>query len=187
MLLLGSYRYLLVPISVGLLLPALTVPWVAINFLGYRAYAPLEIMAGLAQTPDAAGGQIDISLLRQNGPTVAASIASMSLLVLAIAFLLAAIPLKRRRARLALVGGILAIGAGLLWIYAIESLKDSIARAAAVTGGIIGGEFKGRENDLADLFVITGVGHYLVMAAGVLSASSYLAEWRAGARRIPGR
>ncbi|MGI0021067.1 MAG: hypothetical protein ACREAY_11410 [Nitrososphaera sp.] len=184
---LGSYKYLIVPISIGLLLPAFAVPWVAINFLGYRAYAPLDIMAGFAQTPDAAGRQIDISLLRQNGPTVAASIASMSLFVLAIAFLLAAIPLKRHRTRLALVGGILAIGSGVLWIYAIESLKDSIARAAAVTGGIIGEEFRGRENDLADLFIIMGIGHYLVMAAGALSVSNYLAELHARARQIPSR
>ncbi|MGI0039998.1 MAG: hypothetical protein ACREAO_09285, partial [Nitrososphaera sp.] len=145
---LGSYKYLVVPISIGLLLPAFAVPWVAINFLGYRAYAPLDIMAGFAQTPDAAGRQIDISLLRQNGPTVAASVASMSLFVAAIALLLAAVPLKRRRTYLTLAAGILAISSGALWIYAIESLKDSIARAAAITGGIIGEEFRGRESDL---------------------------------------
>ena len=184
---LGGYRYILVPISIGLLLPAFAVPWVAINFLGYRAYAPLEIMAGFAQTPDAAGKQIDISLLRQNGPTVAASVASMSLFIAAIAILLAAVPLKKRRAHLALAAGILAVSSGVLWIYAIESLKDSIANAAAVTGGIIGEEFRGREGDLADLFIVMGVGPYLVMAAGALSVFNFVAELRARARRIPSR
>lgn len=184
---LGSYQYLLVPISIGLLLPAFAAPWVAVNFLGYRAYAPLEIMAGFAQTPDAAGRQIDISLLRQNGPTVAASMASMSLFVAAIALLFAAIPLKKRRAHLALAAGILALSSGVLWIYAIESLKDSITRAASLTGGIIGEEFRGREGDLADLFIIMGIGHYLVMAAGVLSVSSYVAELRGRVRQIPSK
>jgi hypothetical protein len=185
--LLGSYKYLIVPISIGLLLPAFAVPWVAINFLGYRAYAPLDIMAGFVQTPDAAGRQIDISLLHQNGPTVAASVASMSLFVAAIALLFAAVPLKKRRAHLTLVAGIVAISSGILWIYAIESLKDSIARAAAVTGGIIGEEFRGREGDLADLFIIMGVGHYLVMAAGAVSVSGFLGEMRTRARQIPSR
>ncbi len=118
---LGSYKYLIVPIYIGLLLPAFAVPWVAINFLGYRAYAPLDIMAGFAQTPDAAGRQIDISLLRQNGSTFAASVASMSLFVAAIALLFAAVPLKKRRAHLTLVAGIVAISSGILWIYAFES------------------------------------------------------------------
>ena len=181
---LGSYQYLLVPVAIGLLLAAFAVPWVAINFLGYRAYSPVQIMAGFAQTPDDAGSQIDVSLLRQNGPTVAASIASMLAFVFATGILLAAIPLKKHRARLALAAGIIAIGSGALWVYAVESLKDSIARAAAVTGGIIGEEFRGREDELADLFIVAGVGHYLVMAAGALAISSYLAQSRAKARQI---
>jgi hypothetical protein len=185
--LLGGYRYLLVPISIGLLLPAFAVPWIAINFLGYRTYAPVDIMAGFAQTPDAAGKQIDISLLRQSGPTVAASIASMSLFIGAVALLLAAVPVKKHRARLALAAGIVAISSGVLWIYAVESLKDSIANAAAITGGIIGEEFRGREGDLADLFIVMGVGHYLVMAAGALAIFGYLAELRGRARQIPSR
>lgn len=181
---LGSYQYLLVPVSVGLLLAAFAVPWVAINFLGYRAYSPLQIIAGFVETPDDAGRQIDSSLLRQNGPTVTASMASMATFVVATAILLAAIPLKKHRARLALVAGIVAIGSSVLWIYAIGSLKDSIAKAAAVTGGIIGEEFKGREGELADLFIVMGIGHYLAMAAGALSTCSYMAESRTKAHKV---
>lgn len=181
---LGSYQYLLVPVAIGLLLAAFAVPWVAVNFLGYRAYSPVQIMTGFVQTPDDAGSQIDVSLLRQNGPTVATSMTSMVMFVFAAGTLLASIPLKKHRARLAFVAGVIAIGSGALWVYAVESLKDSIARAAAVTGGIIGEEFRGREDELADLFIVMGVGHYLTMAAGGLSVSSYLAQLRAKARKV---
>lgn len=185
---LRGYSYLLAPASVGLLLPMLVAPWVAVNFLGYRQYSLAEVMSMLffsQQPPEGAAGQIDLSLLKQNGPTVGAAAASMALYIAAVAAaVLAAVPWKKRRAYLALAAGVLAIGAGAAWIYALESLKDSISSAAAITGGIIGEEFRGREGDLAGLFIKTGVGPYVTVLAGAVAAAGFAAD-RLAARARP--
>ncbi|MER3407741.1 MAG: hypothetical protein C4292_02875 [Nitrososphaera sp.] len=99
----------------------------------------------------------------------------------AAAAIAAALPLKRHRAHLALAVGVLAVSAGAIWIYGIESLKDSISRAAAITGGIVAEEFRGREGDLADLFIMMGAGPYITVVAGCVAASGYIAEKRAAA------
>lgn len=186
---LRDYSYLLVPASVGLLIPMLVAPWVAVNFLGYRQYSLAEVMFMLfSQQPPpegAAGQQIDLSILKQNGPTVMAAAASMALYIAAVAAaVLAAVPWKKRRTYLALAAGALAIGAGIAWIYALESLKDSISSAAAITGGIIGEEFRGREGELADLFIKTEIGPYVTMLAGAVAAAGFAAD-RLAARARP--
>jgi hypothetical protein len=162
----------------------LVTPWVAINFLGYRTYNPVDIMTAMFFRPpdQAAGAQIDLSLLRQNGTAAAASTASMaSYIAAAAAAIAAASPLKRHRAHLALAAGVLAVSAGATWIYGIESLKDSISRAAAITGGIVGEEFRGREGDLAELFIVMETGPYITVVAGCVAASGYVTEKRAEA------
>lgn len=185
---LRDYSYLLVPASVGLLIPMLVAPWVAVNFLGYRQYSLAEVMFMLFSQqppPESAARQIDLSILKQNGSTVMAAAASMALYIAAVtAAALAAVPWKKRRTYLALAAGALAIGAGIAWIYALESLKDSISSAAAITGGIIGEEFKGREGELADLFIKTEIGPYVTMLAGAVAAAGFAAD-RLAARARP--
>lgn len=185
---LRDYSYLLVPASVGLLIPMLVAPWVAVNFLGYRQYSLAEVMFMLFSQqppPESAARQIDLSILKQNGSTVMAAAASMALYIAAVtAAALAAVPWKKRRTYLALAAGVLAIGAGIAWIYALESLKDSISSAAAITGGIIGEEFKGREGELADLFIKTEIGPYVTMLAGAVAAAGFAAD-RLAARARP--
>lgn len=172
---LAGYRYLLVPVALGLLVPTLAVPWMSINLLGSRSYTPPEIMAALVQ-PAAAKEEgragIDLSMLHERGTVLSASVASMALYSAAIAAMMAAIPYRARRQQLALAAGILAIAAGSLWMYAIEALKSGFAAAAQMTGGIIGEEFRGREGELASLFIVTGAGPYFALGAGAVAVAA---------------
>jgi hypothetical protein len=51
----------------------------------------------------------------------------------------------------------------------IESIKNTFAEQAALTGGLIGEEFRGNENSLADRILKVGIGPLVIIPAGGLA------------------
>lgn len=100
--------------------------------------------------------------------------ASMFLYLAAIAGISLSILWRSKRLFLSMVGGILALSSGLLWIHSIESLKSNFIEVVSLTGGIIGEEFRGQERLLADQFFVLGVGHYIAMLAGAVSILGFI-------------
>ncbi|MGH9927223.1 MAG: hypothetical protein ACRD5B_17800, partial [Nitrososphaeraceae archaeon] len=75
--------------------------------------------------------------------------------------------------RIALVAGILAIITGVLWIYSVQSFKVQFSRDAEISGGIIGEEWRGNANVIIDRLIMLGLGHYFVIASGVIAVFSH--------------
>lgn len=184
---LSDYRFLLVPISIGMLVSALVIPWISINFLGYRSYSPIDILPSLLQPQDdKTVGKQEVAGLStiMMGYSHAFSLSSMILFVLAIGCMLSSIMLKDRRRDLSLLAGIFAIFAGTFWIYAVEASKMNFSQAAQLTGGAIAGEFVGKEDALVNSLFIIGFGHYVVIAAGAIAILYYFLERRARPRQV---
>jgi hypothetical protein len=166
---LASYRFLTVPLSIGVIVPSIFVPWLSVNVLGYNTYSPADIFAataGFGATQQADETGLLSTIYSYADMTVI--MATMVMYVAALTGLLLSIPWKSRRIILSLVAGVLAMSSGVLWHYAIESLKSNFVQVVSLTGGIIGEEFRGQERVLADQFFVLGIGHYLATLAGAI-------------------
>lgn len=176
--LLSGYNFILVPIALGVLLPAIFLPWLSINILGETPVSPIDMVSGIWQddtrSPDQ-NRRIDLhdfmSSYRDTSNAIAASMISYAA---SIAVMISAIIVRRYRSTIALTAGMLAIGSSLLWFYSIDSLKSSFAEQAAITGGIIGEEFKGYERLLADLIIKLELGPFAALAGGVIGTLAFL-------------
>ena len=173
---LRSYVFLLLPISLGIMLPSIFISWIAVNFLGFHQFSPIEIVSEL-YAQNESQGRFDIrNLLSSYNDTLSYTVASFSLYFVSLVGMMISVGWNKQRTRIALVSGILAMTAASLWIYSVESLKDNFSRQAAITGGIIGEEFKGHESALADVLIRLGIGQYFVAAGGVVAVLNYFAE-----------
>ena len=173
---LSSCFFLLVPVSLGIMLPSVFISWIAVNFLGFHQFSPIEIVSELYGQKESQG-RFDIrNLLLSYNDTFTYAVASFSLYFASLAGLVISLGWKKHRAKLALVAGILGITAASLWIYSVESLKENFSRQAAITGGIIGEEFKGHESTLADVLFRLGMGQYFVAAGGIVAVLNFLVE-----------
>jgi len=176
-----DYRFIFVPAALGVLLPALFLPWVVINFLGLTPFSAFDIVRSTLWQDDSESSdqksrfdlQDLISSYRDTSTTVVASIV---LYIASIIGMAVAIPFRRHRSTIALSAGILAIASSLLWFYSIETLKSNFAQQAAMTGGIIGEEFKGHERSLADIIVGLGLGPYVALAGGVIGTLTFISH-----------
>lgn len=163
------YRFVSLPVALGLLIPSLVIPWVTINFLGSSLFTPLDIIRififeGASNTGQ---NQFDLyNFVTSYNDSFLASAASMGLLIASIAGMSSGIIFRSYRSRLALAAGCLAVASSIFWLYSIESLKSNFANQAAITGGIVGEEFKGHEKAIADIIIGTGLGPYLALAGG---------------------
>lgn len=178
--LLTDYNFILVPIALGVLLPAMFLPWLSINILGETLVSPIGMASGYRQDDTKLPGQdrrIDlqdfVSSYRDTSNAIAASMISYAS---SIAVMISAIIVRRYRSTIALTAGMLAIGSSLLWFYSVDSLKSSFAEQAAITGGIIGEEFKGHERSLADLIIRLELGPFAALAGGVIGTLAFLGE-----------
>jgi hypothetical protein len=179
-----EFRFLLLPISLGLLLPSLLLPWLAVDFLGHHMYVPVNVLGEIMNQnnnnnnaitkQDDSFGLLDITSTYHD--SWFAIVFSMVIYPASIILIVAAVLYRNYQSKLALAGGILAIISVILWIYAIDSFKSHFAREAASTGGLISGEWKGKENLLINRIIITGSGYYYVIIAGTIAISVYIIE-----------
>lgn len=175
---LNSCRFIILPTALGLLLPALFLPWIAINFLGLDLFSPIDMFASAVWGDGiSSAGRFELhDFMTTYRDTSNAFVASLTFYALAAVCMVAAISFGRRRSELALVAGILAIASSSLWFYSIESLRDNFSRQASITGGIIGEEFRGHERDLADAMIVIGSGPFVALAGGAIAALSFITE-----------
>lgn len=163
------YRFISLPVALGLLLPSLFIPWITINFLGLSLFSPLDVMRIFLfeRAGNRDQNQFDLyDLIASYDESFSASIASIGLLVSSIVGMSSGIIFKAHRSRLVLAAGCLAVASCVFWLYSIESLKNNFSHQAAITGGVIGEEFKGNERVIADVIIGMGLGPYLALAGG---------------------
>lgn len=175
---LTNQRFIFVPAALGLLLPALFLPWIGINFLGLTLFSPVDIVTSTFWNDDSnQGSRFDLqNFISSYKDTYNIFIVSMILVIASIGIMAAAIPFNRRRSELAFVAGILAIASSILWLYSVESLKNNFAEQAAMSGGIIGEEFRGHERSLADIIIVIGFGPYVALAGGAIGTLTLISE-----------
>lgn len=173
---LRSYVFLLVPISLGILLPSIFISWIAVNFMGYHQFSPIDMVTELYGQNESPGSFDIRNLLLSYNDTYYYTVASFSLYFASLVGLIVSVAWKKHRANVALVAGIIAISAAGLWMYSVESLKENFSRQAASTGGIIGEEFRGHESTLADILIRLGTGQYFVAAGGIVAVVNYFVE-----------
>ena len=179
-----EYRFILLPLALGLLLPSMVVPWLIVDFLGHHPYSPLDIIGELVQrnlsnnntTPPSQNQFLLLDLTSTYTGTSSAFVFSTVLYLISIPAIIAAMVWKKHRAKIALAAGIIAITAGLAWVYSVQSFKTHFAQEASSTGGLIGQEWKGKESAIIDGIIIMGSGHFFVITAGILAIFAYVVE-----------
>ncbi len=182
-----SYRFLLLPIALGLLVPPLIMPWVTLNFLGTSNLSPLDL---IPSSFDGMNSDITLELVRDHPKVLfhdlvrsynatALYLISIVTYLVSIAAMTLSISLKNsRKLIICLIAGVLAITSAIFWFIMIESVKESFAQQAALTGGLIGGEFKGSERTLANTLLNAGLGPYMVAAGGAVGIFNYFIQRR---------
>jgi hypothetical protein len=178
-----EYRFILAPLALGLLLPSIAIPWVVVDFLGHHTYSPLDIVQELSPrnaTDNTLNQNQNQFLLLDLTSTYrgvsSAFVFSTIVYLISIPAIIASIVWKKHRAKIALIAGIMAITAGLGWVYSVQSFKAHFAQEAASTGGLIGQEWKGQENTIINGIIIMGTGHYFVILAGIIAILAYVVE-----------
>jgi hypothetical protein len=176
-----KYKFIIIPVVIGLLLPSFLVPWVTINLFGYHPFSPLNVLEELFSMSknSLATSQNQISLLEITSSYKDAHISiiiSIVLFIISILAAIAAIVRNSHRSILLLLVAILSISTGLVWLYSIQSFKTSFAHQASVTGGLIGEEWKGREDTLVNRIIRLGVGQYFVLIAGIVALGSWVLD-----------
>lgn len=171
---LKNYRFIFVPLALGIILPSLIISWVTINLLGQYSFSPLDIIRSAISGYTSQFDLLYLSARYTN--SYLALVFSMITYITSIAMMILSIGWKKNKSKIILIAGILAMASGLLWIYTIESFKINFIQTAISAGGIIGEEWKGRESIVANSIVIMGFGHYLVILSGMISILAYF--WR---------
>ena len=179
---LSPYKFILLPIALGLLFPTLLMPWVIINFQGVNGLTPLDLMRGsyARNNNDSGSKESFATASREHPELVFLDLVSsykvegaysfwISTYLASIVAMILSIVSQRLRTKMAVIAGSLAIAAAIAWFYSIEELKINFAEQAAITGGLIGEEFKGNERTLIDTIVRMGFGPYVVIPAGALA------------------
>jgi hypothetical protein len=190
----SSYRFLLVPIALGLLLPSLIMPWVIFGLFGTSNLSPIDL---LPSSSDAADSGVTPELVREHPEVIFHDlvesynatnlyISSMATYLISIACMIVCMLMNNQRKMIVtLVAGILAITSAIIWFVMIESVKTNFAQQAALTGGLIGEEFRGNEKGLADTILKVGIGPYIVSIAGGVGISSYfIQKWSTATRAV---
>ena len=188
----SSYRFLLVPMALGLLLPSLIMPWVTFALFGTSNLSPVDL---LPSSSDAADSGVTPELVREHPEVIFHDlvksynatnlyISSMATYLISIACMIVSMFMNNQlKMIITLVTGILAITSAVIWFVMIDSVKSNFAQQAALTGGLIGEEFRGNEKGLADTMLKVGIGPYIVSIAGVVGISSCFIQKRSAAKR----
>ncbi|HYT41363.1 MAG TPA: hypothetical protein VEP90_03360 [Methylomirabilota bacterium] len=179
-----EYNFILLPLALGLLLPSIAIPWLVVDFLGHHPYSPLDIVGELVQRNSANNNTnppnqnqfLLLDLTSTYAGTSSAFVFSTVVYLVSIPVIIASIVWKEHRAKIALAAGIIAITAGLAWVYSVQSFKTHFALEASSTGGLIGQEWKGKESAIIDGIIIMGSGHFFIIIAGILAIFAYVVE-----------
>lgn len=177
-----DYEFVILPVVIGLLLPSILVPWVTITLFGYHPFSPVNVLVELfsQQKPSSSTtSQNQMALLEVTSSykhAHAGIIISIILFIISIPAVIAAIAWRRHRSILLLSVAVLSLASGLIWLYSIQSFRTSFAQQAAVTGGILGEEWKGKENTFVERIVRFGTGQYFVLIAGIIALGTWVFE-----------
>lgn len=183
----SSYQFLLLPIALGLLLPSLIMPWVTLDLFGTYNLSPTDL---LFSSSDVADAGISPDLIREYPEIIfhdlvrsykatSSYIISMATFLAGIVGIILSIATKnQQRMLVALIAGALAITSAIAWFLLIDSIKNNFAQQAALTGGLIGEEFKGNEKGLADRILRVGIGPFVIIPAGGAGISYYFIQRR---------
>jgi hypothetical protein len=179
-----EYSFILLPLALGLLLPSVAIPWLVVDFLGHHPYSPLDIVGELVQRNSANNNPnppnqnqfLLLDLTSTYAGTSSAFVFSTVVYLVSIPVIITSMVWKKHRAKIALAAGIIAITAGLAWVYSVQSFKTHFAQEASSTGGLIGQEWKGKESAIIDGIIIMGSGHFFVIIAGILAIFAYVVE-----------
>jgi hypothetical protein len=172
-----EYKFILLPITLGLILPPLVIPWLTIDFLGHHSYLPVNILGEIINHNNSQNDNfllLDITSTYHD--SYFAIVFSMILYLASIFVIIASIIFGKRQKNIILVGGIIGIIATATWIYAVNSFKSHFSQEAASTGGLIAGEWKGKENQIVDHIIMMGSGYYFVFIGGALAVSIYVID-----------
>jgi hypothetical protein len=167
-----NFGVVLTALSVSLILISLITPWLAINYLGNWIYSPIDILKTIKQNGENITGSEKPNVIDLISPN---QDRSFDLVFSSITYLIS-IPLifialvafwMKRRSRITIVAGILAVVAGITWIHSIQLIK---AGASAALG-----------NQLVDAVFVMGSGPYFVSIGGIFAISAYFV-----AKKYPG-
>jgi hypothetical protein len=159
-----NFGVALTALSVSLILISLITPWLAINFLGNWIYSPIDILKTIRQNAGNITGSEKPNLIALISPN---QDRSFDLVFSSISYLIS-IPLifialvafwMKRRSRITIVAGILAVVAGITWIHSIQLIE---AGASAALG-----------KELVDAVFVMGSSPYLVSIGGIIAISAY--------------
>ncbi|MEP6576855.1 MAG: hypothetical protein ABJB85_10545 [Nitrososphaerota archaeon] len=173
-----QYKFIILPVVIGLLLPSIAIPWIIVNLFGYHAFSPLTILEELFGK-SAAISQNQILLLDITSSykdTYLSIILSIILYVISIPTIITSLLWKKQRSVLFLVVSAFAISSGLIMLYAVESFRTNFSHQAASTGGLIGEEWKGKESTLVNRIIGFGSGQYFVITSGIVALTGWLLE-----------
>lgn len=154
----------LIALSIGLFLVSLNIPWLAINYLGNWFYSPIDILKiveGKEGNETSIGKPNVLDLISPNQERSFDLIFSSIVYLISVPLLFISIVAfwTKRRPRITIVAGILAVVAGITWIHSIQSIK---AGASAALG-----------SELVDSVIIMGAGPYFVSVGGIVAISAY--------------
>ncbi|MEK6872709.1 MAG: hypothetical protein AABW90_01705 [Nanoarchaeota archaeon] len=173
-----DYRFIFPLLTIGFILPSFILPWVVINLTSQYSYSPLNIILVLINEknifnePNISFNLLDLMIIYVY--SYFALVSSMITYLASFITMILSLCFKKHTSKILLVAGILAILSSILWIYSIESFKTHFTQNAEGSGGIIGEEFRGKENIIISTIIKTGIGHKITIAAGVFAILAYL-------------
>lgn len=153
-----------------ILLLALTMPWLTINFMGQFNFSLADIYSAIFRGSSSSSQSVQApsQITSQYLPSIGAMVATILLYPLAI--VLAALGMLSRK--VSLVSGILGILLGFLWIFGVDSLKSLLVQEAARQGGLFGQLIGGA---IASLISV-GYGVYAAIVGGVVLVLAFFSE-----------
>lgn len=173
-----QYKFIILPVVIGLLLPSIAIPWVIVNLFGYHPFSPLSILEELfGKSPSSSQNQILLlDITSSYKDTYLSIILSIIMYIISIPTIITSLVWKMQRSVLLLLVSALAISSGSIWLYAVESFRSNFSHQAASTGGLIGEEWKGKESTLVNRIIGFGSGQYFVIIAGIVALAGWLLE-----------
>lgn len=175
-----DYRLIFPLLAIAFILPSFILPWVVIDLISQYSYSPLNIIIALISedTNNIFNGSnisfniLDLMILYWD--SYFALVSSMIIYLASFTTMILSLCFKKHTSKILLVAGILAILSSILWIYSIESFKIHFTENAVNSGGIIGEEFRGKENIIINNIIKMGIGYKITIAAGVFAILAYL-------------
>jgi hypothetical protein len=157
-------------------------PWVILNFQGVNGLTPLDLLRGSYEraqrgaTADREHPELLFLDLVMSYKVEGVYILWICTYLASIVAMIISLVFQRLRTKIVVIAGSLAMASAIAWFFSIEELKINFAEQAAMTGGLIGGEFKGNERTLIDTIIKIGFGPYIAISAGALGIFFYFSR-----------